>query len=667
MMPSTLIHYTSIFLLLPSVTSFSSNHHSTHGLLSPSHVRRRTLTPFTVRWNAHDSGDSWLMDDDEGENYSHNDDDNAMRMSHKPRNNNNNNNNNKGTTHSTKTKQPHSRRNTNHDNPRTPHDNENTDIRTYFATCIPGLHTTLAAELVSLGATDVQPMGSSGVSFRGVPSVGLQSVLWCRTAHKIMELIVSSCDSSLGHGYEYDEYNGYQYRGIRSGNELYQFVQTCVHTPSLLGNGRGGLHTLSVSTIYASRVPRELCHGHFTALTVKNALVDSVRELREDGVRPDVDVEDADVPLVVVLRGRRRLEEGRRRNGRNGATILGRGKNDGRGYAESPRKEQEEEEEGLVADVDIYRCLHSGGSLHKRGYRSENFGSEQDDIRNDDDSDLATWEMKTPRRKTHPNKSSNNNNTPIHRAAMKESLAAGLLLESGWDKLIHAARSDGCGAVFIDPMTGSGTFPIEAALIACDVAPGLLRMASWKNGGGVASSSSKNPHRFPPAVRWKDFCEKSTDWEDLLADAARRAKSGVDCAKTNNVSILCNEKNSRAIALARTSIKNSGVGSIISLHEGDCLDWTLDSEAVIEGRTIFACNPPWGIRLTEDIDESWVSLREFLRREGNGAEAWVLSGNKDLTKILRMKKSRSVVVRTAEEDLRWLQYHIFRKSEAPVV
>jgi hypothetical protein len=42
----------------------------------------------------------------------------------------------------------------------------------------------------------------------------------------------------------------------------------------------------------------------------------------------------------------------------------------------------------------------------------------------------------------------------------------------------------------------------------------------------------------------------------------------------------------------------------------------------------------------------------------------VLSGNKDLTKILRMKKSRTVVVQTADEDLRWLQYHIFRKKEA---
>lgn len=67
--------------------------------------------------------------------------------------------------------------------------------------------------------------------------------------------------------------------------------------------------------------------------------------------------------------------------------------------------------------------------------------------------------------------------------------------------------------------------------------------------------------------------------------------------------------------------------------------------------------------MTEDIDASWVSLREFLRREAEGCEAWVLSGNKSLTKILRMKKSRTVVVKTADEDLRFLQYHIFQKSE----
>jgi putative N6-adenine-specific DNA methylase len=506
----------------------------------------------------------------------------------------------------------------------------NEDLRTYFATCIPGLHNTLSSELVSLGATNVEPSGISGVSFRGSPAIGLKSILWCRTAHKIMELLVSSSDSSAGHGY--DDYDYGFFEGIRDRHDLYQFTKNAIHTPSLLGDGKGGLATLSVGTIYTSRAPKEICHSHFTALTVKNALVDSVRELREDGSRPDVDVVEADVPLVVVVKGRR-LEMGRRRRGGH------RGGNSN--YLEF------NEEEDLVADVDIYRCLHAGRSLHRRGYRSEGFNLQ-------DDTDDDEWGTRSKRNK-HEEPASN---APIHRAAMKESLAAGLLLEAGWDKLIAAAKSDGLGAVLIDPMTGSATFPTEAALIACEMAPGLSRIASHGSRGG------RNPHRFPPAVRWKDFCDESV-WNELLADAARRAKSGVEWAINNNVVILCNEKNPGAISLAKNSIENSGVGSIISLCEGDCGDWYLGGD-VIEGRTIFVCNPPWGVRLTDDIDDSWVSLREFLRREGNGAEAWVLSGNKDLTKILRMKKSRSVVVRTADEDLRWLQYHIFQKKDVPV-
>lgn len=475
------------------------------------------------------------------------------------------------------------------------------DVRSYFATCIPGLHNTLSSELESIGASHIECKGSSGVSFIGSPEIGLKSILWCRTAHKIMELIASS------HDYDYEDYNNYFGEGIRNSNELYDLIKSVVHTPSLLGDGLGGLLTLSVSTIYTSKVPKELCHSHYTALTVKNALVDSVRELRED--RPDVDTLDPDVPLVVVLRGRRLGGGGMRR---------GRGR-------ESENDYNPYDEEDLVAEVDIYRCLHSSGSLHRRGYRSSS---------NEDDHDT----------------------TPIHRAAMKESLAAGLLFEAGWDKLISAAKCDGLGAVLVDPMTGSATLPTEAATIACDLAPGLSRIASY-NGKG------RNPHAVPPAVRWKDFSTTEI-WNGLLNEAASRAKKGVTWAR-KNVSIHCNEMNSRAVALAKLSIKNSGAGSIISLHEGDCKDWALNN-AVTPGRTIFVCNPPWGVRLTESIDDSWVSLREFLRNEAPGSEAWVLSGNKDLTKILRMKTSRKVVVKTAEEDLRWLQYHIFEKKNGSV-
>ena len=440
------------------------------------------------------------------------------------------------------------------------------DIRTYFATCIPGLQETLAAELIGLGANHVEMQGKSGVRFEGSPNVGLQSILWCRTAHKIMELIGSS-DQPVDDEFDYQNDSS---QGIRNREDLYRYIQSAVHTPSLLGDGSGGLLTISVSTIYASKPPnKELCHGHFTALTVKNALVDAVRDLREDGIRPDVDVEDADVPLVLVMRGRRARGGWNMRRGRQ--------------YGGGRYGEEEEEQEEKVADVDLYRILHAGGSLHRRGYRQANVD--------------ASWEEEEGGEDDWNGRQSSVGNAPVHRAAMKESMAAGLLLEAGWDKLVLAARGDGKGAVLVDPMTGSGTFPTEAALIACDMAPGLLRIAGWRGRTGT------NPHRQPPCIRWKDFSNVEV-WDELVAKATKRAKSGMKWALSpsqtgqRNVKILCNEMNPRAASLAQNSIRNSNMKSIISLNEGDCIDWDLgggdpansDME-VVPGRTIFVCNP----------------------------------------------------------------------------
>jgi len=477
-----------------------------------------------------------------------------------------------------------------------------------------------------------------------------------------MELIASSSDPPQLDDYDnsFDNYDSNY--GIQTKDDLYHFVKTSIHTPSLLGDGCGGLLTLSVSTIYASKPPnKELCHSHYTALTVKNALVDIVRELRDDGIRPNVDIYNPDVPLVVVLKGRR-LNDGRGGRGGRG------GRNDYNSY------DTQEDEMG-VADVELYRCLHTQGSLHRRGYRS---GGDNNDSSWNDDEEETEWETNNSRRRNdnRPQEVSTSAPPPIHKAAMKETMAAGLLLEAGWDKLISAARGDGQCAVLVDPMTGSGTLPVEAALIACDMAPGLLRIASWRSSG---DNDSLNPHRFPPCIRWKDFSDQTT-WDELLDKATSRAKSGMKWARSisseqdghKNVKIMCNEINPRAKSLAQSSIRSAGVGSLVSLSEGDCIHWDLGGESeeeeetnrdIIQGRTIFVCNPPWGLRLTDDIDESWVSLREFLRREAGGCESWVLSGNKDLTKILRMRTSRKVPVQTAGEDLRWLQYHIFQKNK----
>ena len=87
---------------------------------------------------------------------------------------------------------------------------------------------------------------------------------------------------------------------------------------------------MSVKVIANGRMPKDISHSHYTALTIKNALVDQVRALK-DGERPDVDIDDADVPLVAILHSN--------------------------GYSDT-------------ADMNLYRCLSPAGSLHRRGYRS---------------------------------------------------------------------------------------------------------------------------------------------------------------------------------------------------------------------------------------------------------------------------------------------------------
>jgi len=493
-------------------------------------------------------------------------------------------------------------------------------VKYYFATCIPGLANILSSELIQIGAKNVETSGNSGVYFSSDADktsnvdIGLKALLWVRSAHRIMEMITSTVSE--------ENFDYYEENPILTKENLYSFIQTAP-VQRILGNGRGGLLTLSVNVISNGNLPRELCHSHYTALTVKNALVDKTREMRSDGLRPDVDLTDPDVPLVAVMRGNCGEYSHTGDDNRN---------NNGRKYFRSKGVE-----------VTLYRMLHSVGSLHRRGYRASG---------------------------------------KIHKASMKESLAAGLLLESGWNKLVASAKEDGLPAVFVDPMAGSATLTLEAALIASDFAPGLMRIQCYDNRMRENHSEKIkqwNPHLIPPVVRWKEGDQEQ--WKELLVECRKRANEGCNWMKRSNTQyperkncmILANELHSNAFALASSNIENAGMEDFISLHEGDCKSWDLGggnegltSRAVIPGRTIIGTNPPWGVRLTEDIEASWNCLNLFLRRECNSAEAWVLSGNKVVTRVLHMKTSRKIAIKTADEDLRWLQYHIFQKKDINV-
>jgi len=203
------------------------------------------------------------------------------------------------------------------------------------------------------------------------------------------------------------------------------------------------------------------------------------------------------------------------------------------------------------------------------------------------------------------------------RSPLNEATAAGLLRLAGWDR-----RSS-----LVDPMCGSGTFPVEAALWAADRAPGLGRRFAFE--------------------RWGDH--DAALWRDLTDEARERARESIDAP------IEAADRHAGALDLAQKGAQAAGVRGLIRFTRSDARD--------LVPRTppgLVVANPPYGERLgaDEDLADSWAALGAFLRGRCAGATAWVLCGNPDLTRHLRLKASRRVPVMNGPIECRWLRYEI---------
>ncbi|MEZ5963565.1 MAG: RNA methyltransferase [Planctomycetota bacterium] len=204
------------------------------------------------------------------------------------------------------------------------------------------------------------------------------------------------------------------------------------------------------------------------------------------------------------------------------------------------------------------------------------------------------------------------------KSPLNEATAAGLLLASEWDRT----------SSLVDPMCGSGTFLIEAAHIAMGRPPGLTR-------------------RFP-FERWPDF--DATAWSELRAEARRRMRS------EPGVELVGFDRHPGAIAIAKASAEAAGVGAFVRFEQRAAVDAHLPRPP-----GMVVVNPPYGERLGEDetqLYDSWRQLARFLHEECSGSVAWVLSGNADLTRLLRLRTSRKLPVRNGPLDCRWLRYEI---------
>lgn len=238
----------------------------------------------------------------------------------------------------------------------------------------------------------------------------------------------------------------------------------------------------------------------------------------------------------------------------------------------------------------------------------------------------------------------------MHKAAMKESMAAGLLLKSGWEQKCIEARQTGESLLLVDPMGGSGSLVVEAAMIAANLSPGLMRIKCGMLG-----------HQIPPALRWKSGRGLMDTWRTMLQEATQEARDGLQwISNSGQIEMIVNDIHAGALEICDASLQQAGLANTVELRQGDCRGMELKDR-----KCFIVTNPPWGVRLTDDMEESWEALRYLLKTCSTGTEAWVLSGNKDATKHLGLRRSQSMVLKTADQDLRWIQYMIMDKSNIP--
>jgi 23S rRNA (guanine2445-N2)-methyltransferase / 23S rRNA (guanine2069-N7)-methyltransferase len=219
-------------------------------------------------------------------------------------------------------------------------------------------------------------------------------------------------------------------------------------------------------------------------------------------------------------------------------------------------------------------------------------------------------------------------------APLKENVAAGVLLRCGWQAL--AAQ----GAEFLDPLCGSGTLCIEAALIACDRAPGLTRdyfgFLGWRG------------HDAPL-------------WERLRAEALTRARLGA----AGTATVRGRDRAAEAIRTARDNAARAGVAARVQLEVGALAD-----AAPLAGRSpdragLLATNPPYGIRLEDRAGARAVhrELGAVLRARFAGWSAAVLTGAPELGMELGLRAYRTHTLWNGSIECRLLRIEVGPESE----
>ncbi len=200
-------------------------------------------------------------------------------------------------------------------------------------------------------------------------------------------------------------------------------------------------------------------------------------------------------------------------------------------------------------------------------------------------------------------------------APLRENLAAGILRLAGWEP----------GIPLLDPMCGSGTFLLEAALMALDIAPGIGRHFAFE--------------------KFKNFDGRR--WRELLQRSQARQRPKTPLA------IHGSELSGAALKAARANLAAGGLEKLVSLKQANVLEIAAPAN---EG--IIVTNPPYGVRLGEqqELAEFYPKLGDALKKNFAGWRAYILSADLRLPKLIRLAASKRTPLFNGALECRLFEY-----------
>ena len=197
-------------------------------------------------------------------------------------------------------------------------------------------------------------------------------------------------------------------------------------------------------------------------------------------------------------------------------------------------------------------------------------------------------------------------------APLKENLAAAMVVRSGFNGSQN----------FIDPMCGSGTLLLEAALLATDTAPGLVRSS----------------YGF---MNLKDYDENK--WQEIYNEALERSNQGKRKAQELGVKIFGFDADSAVVQRARDNIEHAGFSELVSVEHCLLDNLTNPCQGVNELPCVVVTNPPYGERMGNfnELILLYTTLGHKLKTLFKGGRAAVISTSQELLSCLRLSLDKS--------------------------